>query len=77
MQEATLLVPADPVFEKVARECVDAGVGLDMFLFPHAYIDVASVGKIATVTGGVIQRYPMFRADVDGERLIQVRHCQL
>ena len=56
---------------------MDAGVGVDMFLFPHAYIDVASVGKIATVTGGVIQRYPMFRADVDGERLIQVRYCRL
>ena len=73
-QEATLLVPADPIFEKTARECVDAGVGVDMFLFPHAYVDVASMGKIATDTGGVIQRFPMFRADVDGERLIQVRY---
>lgn len=70
-KEATLLVPADPIFEKTARECVDAGVGVDMFLFPHAYVDVASMGKIATDTGGVIQRFPMFRADVDGERLIQ------
>ena len=53
MQEASLLVPADPIFETVARECVDNGVAVDMFLFPHAYIDVASIGKIATVTGGM------------------------
>jgi len=55
-------VPADAIFDKVARECVDAGVERDMSLFFHFYIDVASIGKIPTVTGGVIQRYPMFRA---------------
>jgi len=70
-KEATLLVPADPLFEKVARECVDAGVAVDMFLFPHSYVDLASIGKIPGATGGTVQRYPMFRADVDGERFIQ------
>ena len=51
VQEATLLVPADPVFEKVARECVDAGVAVDLFLFPHTYVDLASLGKIPSATG--------------------------
>ena len=67
-----MLVPSDPIFEKVARECVDVGVGVDLFLFPHSYVDVASLGKVTAATGGSLQRYPMFRADVDGERFIQV-----
>lgn len=70
-KEATLLLPADPIYEKVARECTDNGVGVDLFLFPHSYVDLATIGKISTVTGGVVQRYPMFRADADGERFIQ------
>ena len=48
---------------------------MDMFLFPHSYVDLASIGKIPGATGGTVQRYPMFRADVDGERFIQVCVC--
>jgi hypothetical protein len=29
-------------FDKVAWECVDTGVAVDMFLFLHSYIDLAS-----------------------------------
>jgi len=61
-------VPADAIFDKVAWEC--AGVAVDMFLFLHSYIDLAIIGKIPTVTGGVIQR-DLYR-DLYGDRLIQV-----
>ena len=34
---------------------------MDLFLFPNAYIDVATIGSVATLTGGQIYRYSYFK----------------
>jgi len=38
-------VPQDIFWRNLAEECVDAGVGVNMFLFPNQYIDVATIGE--------------------------------
>jgi len=40
---------------------VENGVAVDLFLFPNAYIDVATIGSVATLTGGQIYRYSYFK----------------
>ena len=44
-KEKTLFVPQDTFYRTTAEECVDAGVGVNLFLFPSQYIDVASLGE--------------------------------
>lgn len=44
-KEKTLFVPQDPFYRTTAEECVESGIGVNLFLFPTQYIDVASIGK--------------------------------
>lgn len=57
----TILGPQSNFYEKTAKQCVEAGVSVDLFLFPNAYTDVATIGGIATITGGHIYRYSYFK----------------
>jgi len=50
---------------------VGQGCCVDLFLFPNAYIDVATVGDICKTTGGSLFRYNYFQADTDGERFLE------
>jgi protein transport protein SEC24 len=44
-KEKTLFAPADPFYRTSAEEFVESGVGVNLFLFPSQYIDVATIGK--------------------------------
>lgn len=68
-KERTLFVPGDPLYRQVAEECAEAGIGLNVFLFPSQYIDVASVGVLAGLTGGEIFFHPRFSPVRDGRKL--------
>lgn len=57
----TILGPQSNFYEKLAKDCVDAGVSIDMFMFPNAYIDLATIGSAASMTGGQIFRYSYFK----------------
>ncbi|CAO1628429.1 unnamed protein product [Sympodiomycopsis kandeliae] len=59
-KEKQLFVPADGFYRGVAEECVEAGIGLNVFFFPSQYIDVASIGTMACTTGGDIYFHPRF-----------------
>lgn len=69
-KEKTLYKPQDPYYEKIASDCGKHGICVDVFLFPHGYMDVATIGPLASVTGGTLHRYPFFRAQSQGEKLI-------
>lgn len=43
-KEKTLFIPADAFYRTTAEECVDSGIGVNLFLFPTQYVDVASLG---------------------------------
>lgn len=43
-KEKTLLVPQDASYRTLAEQCVDEGLCVDLFLFPNAYIDIATLG---------------------------------
>lgn len=57
-----LFVAENPFYTKLAQQCVSAGVGVDLFLFPNAYCDVATLSDLPRVTGGNLFRYPNFQA---------------
>jgi len=41
---------ADSFYKNLAVECSRAHISMDVFLFPHAHIDLATLGRSAPVT---------------------------
>ncbi|OWF45631.1 protein transport protein Sec24C-like isoform X2 [Mizuhopecten yessoensis] len=70
-KEKTILTPQNNFYTKVGQECVVAGCSVDMFLFPNAYIDVASISDVCRLTGGSMYKYSYFQADLDGSRFME------
>lgn len=68
-KEKTLFVPQDPFYRSAAEEAVEAGVGINLFLFPSQFIDVASLGVLAGLTGGDVFFHPRFDPVRDGTKL--------
>ncbi|CAB3406008.1 unnamed protein product [Caenorhabditis bovis] len=70
-KEKSALVPQDDSYTKLGEQCVKSGVTVDLFLFPNAFIDVATIGQLSAVTGGSIFKFQYFSADKDGVRLLK------
>ncbi|KAG0300638.1 COPII coat Sec23p-Sfb3p heterodimer component [Dissophora globulifera] len=68
-KERTLYVPQDDFYKKLGRSCVKAGLCVDLFLFPNAYVDVASLSSLSSITGGETFMFPNFNAARDGAKL--------
>ena len=56
-----LLNPHSNFYSKLAEECVDAGVGIDLFMSTTSYSDLATIGHCIATTGGELRYYPMFK----------------
>lgn len=68
-KERQLFVPQDPFYRSIAEEAVEAGIGINLFLFPSQFIDVASLGVLAGLTGGDVYFHPRFDPVRDGIKL--------
>ncbi|KAM0748281.1 hypothetical protein T439DRAFT_291785 [Meredithblackwellia eburnea MCA 4105] len=68
-REKTLFVPQDTFYRTTAEECVECGIGVNLFLFPSQYIDVASLGVLPGLTGGELFFHPRFEPVRDGAKL--------
>lgn len=69
-KEKVLFTTEHHNWRKLAVKMVDSGVGLDLFLTPHAYIDAATLGHVSSTTGGDVFFYPNFVTSRDTPRLI-------
>ncbi|CAN2388912.1 Sec23/Sec24 beta-sandwich domain [Pristimantis euphronides] len=69
-KEKTLFLPQSNVYDSLAKECVENGCCVDLFLFPNQYIDVASMGLVAMLTGGTLYKYNNFQVHTDGQQFI-------
>jgi len=66
--EVKLLRPAMNWYKDTAVEFSRAQISVDMFLFPRAYIDVASLADLPKITAGTLHTYPGFTHEADGPR---------
>ncbi|KAK7208524.1 Sec23/Sec24 trunk domain-containing protein [Myxozyma melibiosi] len=65
------LFSGDNVYYKTwGQKYAHAGVGLDLFVFPSTYCDLANVGTICELSGGELYYYPNFVPQRDGRRMI-------
>lgn len=64
-KEKTLMQPQNDAYKELAKECVKNAVGVNTWLFPSQYCDVATVGLISELTGGDVRYYPNFNYTTD------------
>lgn len=69
-KESQLYEPADFFWRKISNELAQMGVTVDMFVFPGSYIDIGSIGNVATVTGGNIFMYAGYQQPRDGAKFV-------
>ncbi|KAL6721448.1 COPII coat Sec23p-Sfb3p heterodimer component [Lecanora helva] len=75
--EKKLFQTEHPGFRKLAGKMVEGGVGIDFFIAAPAgkYMDIATIGHLAAVSGGETFFYPNYIAPRDSLRLEQeVKH---
>jgi protein transport protein SEC24 len=65
-KEPSLLRPREPIWTRIGEHCAQEGIGVTMFLGMHQYIDVGSIGAVASTTGGDIFFHPRFNSKQDG-----------
>uniref|UniRef100_A0A1L8DW21 Putative vesicle coat complex copii subunit sec24/subunit sfb2 n=1 Tax=Nyssomyia neivai TaxID=330878 RepID=A0A1L8DW21_9DIPT len=70
-KEKTILSPQTTSYNNLGQECVQVGCSVDLFIFNNSYIDLATIGQVSRLTGGQVNKYTYFQADIDGERVIQ------
>ncbi|TIB95370.1 hypothetical protein E3Q17_04308 [Wallemia mellicola] len=59
-RDRALYGPATTWWSNTAEALIDAGIGLNVFMFPFKYTDVGTLSSIAQYTGGESYFYPKF-----------------
>ncbi|KAH6917831.1 protein transporter SEC24 [Coprinopsis sp. MPI-PUGE-AT-0042] len=59
-KETNLHKTRDKAYLDIAEECVDEGVGVTLFLAPNSFMDLGSIGCLASFTGGDIFFHPRY-----------------
>ncbi|KAJ2162373.1 COPII coat Sec23p-Sfb3p heterodimer component [Coemansia sp. RSA 552] len=67
-KERTLYEPQDSFYRDWAVKLVEEGISCNLYTFPSAYMDLATLSQLSTVTGGELYSYPGFDATRDGKR---------
>ncbi|ORY06568.1 hypothetical protein K493DRAFT_203088 [Basidiobolus meristosporus CBS 931.73] len=65
-KEYTMYSPQDTFYKSLTTEMVESGISVDLFLFPNSYVDVATIGALASSTGGDIHHFMNFNPQKDG-----------
>jgi protein transport protein SEC24 len=68
-KERTLFAIGHPYWRMLADEVAETGVGVNTFLFPDQYTDVATLSTLPATTGGEVFFHPKFQPVRDRETL--------
>ncbi|ORX54745.1 hypothetical protein BCR36DRAFT_282595 [Piromyces finnis] len=66
-KEATLFQPSDKFYAQFIKDCVQNKTCIDLFLFPHQYMDIATLSSLSKGTGGSIYVYENFNSAIKAD----------
>lgn len=66
-----LHLPQNDYYTKVGKDAATLGISFCIVSTPSAYIDIATIGQLATLTNGKILHYSRFNSDFSGRTLVQ------
>lgn len=67
-KEKTLYIPNGTFYSNLAKECAEKLVAVDLFVMSSSFIDIATIGEVAKMTGGEINYYPRFHTYKDSNK---------
>ncbi|KAJ1752962.1 COPII coat Sec23p-Sfb3p heterodimer component [Coemansia sp. RSA 1821] len=67
-KERTLYEPQDSFYRDWAVKLVESGISCNLYTFPSAPMDLATLSQLSTVTSGELYSYPGFDGKRDGRR---------
>jgi protein transport protein SEC24 len=53
------------IYTKLGEECAQNGCGVDLFVFPNNYLDLATISEVCRVSGGEIYKFNYFSVSRD------------
>jgi len=59
----------DPFYQTIGEKCVKNAICIDLFLFPFAFMDVATLAVVSKLSGGQLYFYPRFNATKYADKL--------
>ena len=68
-QEYQILRPESQLYDIRGRECAEAGCSVDLFVTNNSFTDLATIGQVARMSGGQVNKYTDLVAD--GWRFIE------
>ncbi|KAG8982522.1 COPII coat Sec23p-Sfb3p heterodimer component [Tulasnella sp. JGI-2019a] len=64
-KEKGLFVPQDTMWSDLAEECAASGAGINVWVFPESFVDVATIGALTSTTGGELYFHPRYKSGRD------------
>ncbi|KAG4093067.1 hypothetical protein H8356DRAFT_1278052 [Neocallimastix lanati (nom. inval.)] len=68
-KESTLFQPYNKYYPQFAKDCSQNKICIDLFLFPHQYMDIATISTLSRGTGGSVYVYENFNSSVKGDQI--------
>lgn len=68
-KEKALFSPQNTFYIGLAAKCAERAITFDLYVCTSTYVDIATMGVLATKTGGQLFYYPGFNAKKDGDAL--------
>lgn len=69
-KEKTLYKPRDGVWVTMGEHCAEAGIAVNLFLGMHKYIDIGSIGRLSSLTGGDMFFHPKYEPRLNDHLLL-------
>jgi len=57
-----VLNPSTDFYKKMALECSQQYIAVDLFFINNQYVDIASIGCVSKFSGGNVYQFPNFHA---------------
>lgn len=70
-KEKSVLTPQTTYYNHLGQDLVAVGGSVDLYIFNDTYVDLATIGQVARLTGGQVYKYAFFQSNRDGTRLLE------